>query len=57
MASASRESVFGVQTSTARKNHRSGHSEMRAIPFVVWLRPVGEHERVSEHNAVVWKVV
>ena len=24
MASASRESVFGVQTSTARKNHRSG---------------------------------
>jgi hypothetical protein len=27
MASASRESVFGVQTSTARKNHRSGHTE------------------------------
>src|ERR1700741_3150999 len=25
MASASRESVFGVQTSTARKNHRPGH--------------------------------
>src|SRR5215217_2655076 len=29
MASASRESVFGVQTSTARKNHRSGHTEGR----------------------------
>jgi hypothetical protein len=29
MASASRESVFGVQTSTARKNHRSGHTEAR----------------------------
>src|SRR5689334_18128505 len=27
MASASRESDFGVQTSTARKNHRSGHTE------------------------------
>src|SRR5437588_5367501 len=27
MASASRESVFGVQTSTARKNNRSGHTE------------------------------
>jgi hypothetical protein len=29
MASASREWVFGVQTSTARKNHRSGHTEGR----------------------------
>jgi hypothetical protein len=29
MASASRESVLGVQTSTARKNHRSGHTEGR----------------------------
>src|ERR1700694_2458662 len=29
MAPASRESVFGVQTSTARKNHRSGHTEGR----------------------------
>src|SRR6476660_3069140 len=29
MASASRKSVFGVQTSTARKNHRSGHTEGR----------------------------
>src|SRR4051812_18187146 len=27
MASASRGSVFGVQTSTARKHHRSGHTE------------------------------
>jgi hypothetical protein len=29
MASASRESVFGVQTNTARKNHRSDHTEGR----------------------------
>src|SRR5882757_6493136 len=29
MASASRESVFGVQTSTARKIHRSDHTEGR----------------------------
>src|SRR4051812_23725517 len=29
MASASRESVLGVQTSTTRKNHRSGHTEGR----------------------------
>jgi hypothetical protein len=27
MASASRESVFGVQTNTARKIHRSDHTE------------------------------
>jgi hypothetical protein len=29
MASASRESVFGVQTNTARKIHRSDHTEGR----------------------------
>jgi hypothetical protein len=29
MASASRESVFGVQTNTARKIHRSDHTEDR----------------------------
>jgi hypothetical protein len=29
MASVSRESIFGVQTSTARKNHRSGHTKGR----------------------------
>jgi putative flippase GtrA len=29
MVSVSRESVFGVQTSTARKNHRSAHTEGR----------------------------
>src|SRR5579875_2094518 len=32
-------------------------SEMQAIPFVVWLRPVNRHERVGEHSAVVWKFV
>jgi hypothetical protein len=32
-------------------------SEMQAIPFVVWLRPVRRHERVGEHSAVVWKFV
>src|SRR4029450_6896115 len=29
MASVSRESVFGVQTNTARKTHRSDHTEGR----------------------------
>src|SRR3954447_4171209 len=32
MASASRESVFGVQTNTARKIHRSDHTEDRLTP-------------------------
>ena len=32
-------------------------SEMQAIPFVVWLRPVSRHDRVGEHSAVVWKLV
>ena len=32
-------------------------SEMQAIPFVVWLRPVNRQDRVGEHSAVVWKFV
>src|SRR5436190_21969413 len=36
MASVSRESVFGVQTSTARKNRRSGHTDGRFL-VTVWL--------------------
>src|SRR5947209_7903309 len=40
MASASRESVFAVQTNTARKNHRSDHTEGRRTvaydPALVW---------------------
>ena len=33
MVSASRESVFGGQTSTARNNHRAGHSEGSVQPL------------------------
>ena len=32
-------------------------SVMLAMLFVVWLRPVSRHDRVGEHNAVVWKFV
>ena len=32
-------------------------SVMLAMLLVVWLRPVIRHDRVGEHNAVVWKFV
>ena len=51
MASASRESVFGVQTSTARKNHRSGHTEgqLTTMPSRCSVRKgtVPAHRRVE----------
>ncbi|HSH32956.1 MAG TPA: hypothetical protein VLB31_05005, partial [Actinomycetota bacterium] len=48
MASASRESVFDVQTSTARKNHRSDHTEdqLTTTPSRV-LRTEGTLDRVQ----------
>jgi len=32
-------------------------SAMHAMPFVVWLRPVSNDERVGEHSAVVCQLV
>src|SRR4051794_24761262 len=50
MASASRESVFGVQTSTARKDHHSGPPRA-SRPRTPGSAPYGE-EPVSAHRRV-----
>jgi hypothetical protein len=55
MASASRESVFGVQTSTARKIHRSDHTEGRLT-----TAPSGCCVRKGTrcgHSASIWRLV
>src|SRR3954452_12656886 len=54
MASASRESVFGVQTSTARKIHRSDHTEGRLT-----TAPSGCCVRKGTrcgHSASIWRL-
>src|SRR5450631_4308998 len=49
MASASRESVFGVQTNTARKIHRSDHTEGRltTAPSGCCVRKGTSYENVA----------
>jgi len=47
MASASRESVFGVQTNTARKIHRSDHTEGRLTSSMALVPEQAKTQRTS----------
>src|SRR4051812_8015096 len=51
MASASGESVFGVQTNTARKIHRSDHTEGRLTTAKRMLRTEGNGGRDGPNDA------
>jgi hypothetical protein len=50
MASASRESVFGVETNTARKIHRSDHTEGRLSKHSALATPPRSRCRATSHD-------
>src|SRR3954451_8339968 len=57
MASGSRESVFAVQTSTAGRNHRSGHTEGRlTTTFPTGEAPLRVAQRTCPRRAAAYRL-